>query len=99
MRFSYHQVITVLAIGSGFVLMYNGTAGVEVFLYLCGVTIVATVVIPNRRVDIGIQLRSFKLRLRSLPESQERSPPRLDQKASTDDPTATNPEHNMGERE
>ncbi len=79
--------------------MYNGTAGVEVFLCLCGVTIVATVVIPNRRVDIGIQLRSFKLRLRSLPESQKVSSPRLDQKASADDTTVTNPEHNMGERE
>ena len=93
MRFSYHQVITVLAIGSGFVLMYNGTAGVEVFLYLCGVTIVATVVIPNRRVDIGIELRSFKLRLRSLPESQKVSPPRLDRKASSDVSTEANPEN------
>ena len=98
MRFSYHQVITVLAIGSGFVLMFNGTAGVEVFLYLCGVTIVATVVIPNRRVDIGVELRSFKLRLRSLPESQKNGPPRLDQKASSDDPSSMNSEHNTGER-
>lgn len=70
--------------------MFNGTAGVEVFLYLCGVTILATVVIPNRRVDIGVQLRSFKLRLRSLPESEEVSSPRLDRQASSDEPTALN---------
>lgn len=79
--------------------MFNGTAGVEVFLYLCGVTILATVVIPNRRVDIGVQLRSFKLRLRSLPESEEVSSPRLDRQASSDEPTATKPENNRGDSE
>ena len=94
MRLSYHKVITVLAIGSGFVLMFNGTAGVEVFLYLCGVTILATVVIPNRRVDIGVQLRSFKLRLRSLPESEEVSSPKLDRQLPSDESTATNPDNN-----
>ena len=97
MRFSYHQVITVLAIGSGFVLMFNGTAGVEVFLYLCGVTILATVVIPNRRVDMGVQLRGFKFRIRSLPESENVSSHKLERQASTDEPTATSPKNNKGE--
>ena len=97
MRFSYHQIITVLAIGSGFVLMFNGTAGVEVFLYLCGVTIVATVVIPNRRVDIGVQVRGFKLRLRSLPEPKEVNSHGLERQASTDEPTKTNAENDKGD--
>ena len=98
MRFSYHKVITVLAIGSGFVLMFNGTAGVEVFLYLCGVTIVATVVIPNRRVDIGVQLRGFKLRLRSLPASQETDAPRLDRRSSPDEPTSMQQENDKDDQ-
>ena len=79
--------------------MFNGTTGVEVFLYLCGITILATVVIPNRRVDIGVQLRSFKLRLRSLPESEEIRMPRLNRQASSDEPIATNPENSRDDSE
>ena len=79
--------------------MFNGTAGVEVFLYLCGVTILATVVIPNRRVDIGVQLRSFKLRLRSLPESEDRGTPKLRPKDSSQEESAANPEAGMADRE
>ena len=79
--------------------MFNGTAGVEVFLYLCGVTILATVVIPNRRVDIGVQLRSFKLRLRSLPESVDRDTPKLSQEDSSQEESAANPKAKMADSE
>ena len=84
MRFSFHQVITILAIGSGFALMYNGTAGTEVFLYLCGVAILATVLIPNRRVEIVAKLRGFQIRLRSLPDPESPRPPALDDPTLSD---------------
>ena len=97
MRFSFHQVITVLAIGSGFALIYNGTAGTEVFLYLCGVAILAAVLIPNRRVEIVAKLRGFQLRLRSLPDSEKANRPRLDDPASSDTLSTVNPDNESGE--
>ena len=97
MRFSFHQVITVLAIGSGFALIYNGTAGTEVFLYLCGVAILATVLIPNRRIEIVAKLRGFQIRIRSLPEPQTPSPPALDDPSSTDAVSDMNPDKDKGD--
>ena len=91
MRFSFHQVITVLAIGSGFALIYNGTAGTEVFLYLCGVAILATVLIPNRRFEIVAKLRGFQIRIRSLPEPEAPSPPWVKDSSSSDVLPGRNP--------
>ena len=85
MQFSYHQVITFLGIVSGFALLFSGTAGVDVLLYLCGVTILAAVVIPNRKIDLALQLKSFKLRLRSHSDTESTAQPRLDRSVSTED--------------
>lgn len=67
MRFTPYQVIILIAVICGFLLMYTGSAGIDVLLFLCGVALLLAAGVSNRGVAVDIAARSFKFAMRLLP--------------------------------
>ena len=70
MQFTFHQVITLVAVTGGSFSLYTGIAGMEILLYLCGVAIVVAATVPDRKVDIDLDLKGFKFGMRILPNNK-----------------------------
>lgn len=70
MQFTFHQLISLVAITGGSISLYTGIAGKDVLLYLCGVAIVLAATVPNRKVDIDLDLKGFKFGMRILPDNK-----------------------------
>lgn len=84
MRFTPYQIIILVAVIGGFVLMYSGSAGFDVLLYLCGVAIVLAAGVSNRGVVVRIVARGFKFGMNLLPSRKSESPTAQRQLKSTD---------------
>ncbi len=69
MQFTFHQVITFIAVTGGTISLYTGIAGSDILLFFCGAAIVIAATVPNRKVDIGFDLKGFKFRMRLVPET------------------------------
>ncbi len=74
MRFTPYQVIILVAVICGFLLMYSGSAGIDVLLFLCGVALLLAAGVSNRGVVVRIALRSFKFGMNLLPSRKNESP-------------------------
>ena len=74
MRFTPYQVIILIAVVCGFILMYTGSAGIDVLLFLCGVALLLAAGVSNRGVVVRIAARGFKFGLNLLPSRTSRSP-------------------------
>lgn len=74
MRFTPYQVIILVAVICGFVLMYSGSAGIDVLLFLCGVALLLAAGVSNRGVVVRIVARGFKFGMNLLPSRTSKSP-------------------------
>lgn len=85
MRFTPYQVIILIAIICGFLLMYSGSAGIDVLLFLCGVALLLAAGVSNRGVVVRIAARSFKFGMNLLPSRTVESPTARNQLEPSDD--------------
>ena len=67
MRFTPYQFIILVAVICGFLLMYSGSAGIDVLLFLCGVSLLLAAGVSNRGVVVRIAARGFKFGMNLLP--------------------------------
>ena len=74
MQFTFHQIISLFAIIGGSVSLYTGIAGKDILLFLCGVAIVLATTVPNRKVDIDLDLKGFRFGMRILPDNKTDPP-------------------------
>ncbi len=74
MRFTPYQVIILVAVICGFVLMYSGSAGIDVLLFLSGVALLLAAGVSNRGVVVRIAARGFKFGMNLLPARPSKSP-------------------------
>jgi len=74
MRFTPYQVIILVAVICGFLLMYSGSAGIDVLLFLCGVALLLAAGVSNRGVVVRIVARGFKFGMNLLPSRTSESP-------------------------
>ncbi|MCY3834348.1 MAG: hypothetical protein OXG85_15145 [Chloroflexi bacterium] len=74
MRFTPYQIIILVAVICGFVLMYSGSAGIDVLLFLCGVSLLLAAGVSNRGVFVRIAMRGFKFGMNLLPSRKSESP-------------------------
>ena len=91
MRFTPYQVIILIAVVCGFLLMYSGSAGVDVLLYLCGVALLLAAGVSNRGMVVRIAARSFKFGMNLLPSRTKDSPAPNAQLESSDESRAQLP--------
>ena len=73
MRFTPYQVIILIAVICGFLLMYTGSAGIDVLLFLCGVALLLAAGVSNRGVVVRIAARGFKFGMNLLPSRTRES--------------------------
>lgn len=85
MRFTPYQLIILVAVICGFVLMYSGTGGIDVLLFLCGVALILAAGVSNRGVVVRIVMRGFKFGMNLLPSRSSESPTAHHQLESSDD--------------
>jgi len=71
MQFTFHQVIALVAIAAGSFLMYSGIGGADILLFLIGITILVSVGIPKRKMEIDLRIKDFKFGIRSIPDNDE----------------------------
>lgn len=85
MRFTPYQFIILIAVICGFLLMYSGRAGIDVLLFLCGVSLLLAAGVSDRGVVLRIAARGFKFGMNLLPSRSRESGAALDQLESSDD--------------
>ena len=85
MRFTPYQVIILIAVICGFLLMYSGSAGIDVLLFLCGVALLLAAGVSNRGVVVRIAARGFKFGMNLLPSRTSDSPTAHNQLESPDE--------------
>ena len=85
MRFTPYQVIILVAVICGFLLMYSGSAGIDVLLFLCGVALLLAAGVSNRGVVLRIAVRGFKFGMNLLPSRSGDPPATTDQDETLDD--------------
>lgn len=73
MRFTPYQIIILVAVVCGFLLMYSGSAGIDVLLFLCGVALLLAAGVSNRGVVVRIAARGFKFGMSLLPSRARES--------------------------
>ena len=73
MRFTPYQIIILVAVICGFLLMYSGSAGIDVLLFLCGVSLLLAAGVSNRGVVVRIAARGFKFGMSLLPSRTRES--------------------------
>ncbi len=91
MRFTPYQVIILVAVICGFLLMYTGSGGIDVLLFLCGVSLLLAAGVSNRGVVVRIAARSFRFGMNLLPSRKNESPTDRSQVQSSDDSQMTLP--------
>ena len=79
MQLSFHRAITVIAVAVGSLALLSGIAGTHILLYLCGITAIVAVHLPERKVEIFIDIRKLKFRLRLIPSAENRDHSQLDE--------------------
>lgn len=85
MRFTPYQIIILVSVVCGFLLMYSGSTGIDVLLFLCGVALLLAAGVSNRGVVVRIVARGFKFGMNLLPSRTSESPTAHDQLESSDD--------------
>lgn len=93
MQFTFHQLISFVAIFGGSVSLYTGIAGEDILLYLCGAAIVAAATVPNRKVDIELDIKGFKFGMKLLPDNEADSRQQRNRLGSSDQPQDQLPEY------
>ena len=93
MRFTPYQIIILIAVICGFLLMYSGSAGIDVLLFLCGVALLLAAGVSNRGVVLRIAMRGFKFGMNLLPSRSSESPIAHNQVVSSDDSQKQLPNH------
>jgi len=73
MRFTPYQFIILVAVICGFLLMYSGSAGIDVLLFLCGVSLLLAAGVSNRGVVVRIAAHGFKFGMNLLPSRTRES--------------------------
>lgn len=93
MRFTPYQIIILVAVICGFLLMYSGSAGIDVLLFLCGVALLLAAGVSNRGVVLRIAMRGFKFGMNLLPSRTSESPIAHNQEVPADDSQRQLPNH------
>ena len=51
--------------------MYSGVGGADILLFLIGITILVSIGIPKRKMEIVLRIKDFKFGIRSIPDDDD----------------------------